>query len=161
MTYLEAYKTFKSPEQMKRIVALMHRQAVKAKSEGLFFKVRFPLGFSSFLLPSWEDAADVLGTAVRTAYRPRALQARARRPGRRKGEGRTDGGSSETHRVRSQEVLQGRPGPSFPPPGGALRFPSSVKDERLTKGTETVLLPEDEVATRQDATGRSGPLRRQ
>ncbi|CEQ41477.1 SPOSA6832_03222, partial [Sporobolomyces salmonicolor] len=38
MTYLESYKTFKSPEQMKRIVALMHRQAVKAKSEGLFYK---------------------------------------------------------------------------------------------------------------------------
>ncbi|GAA5828412.1 hypothetical protein JCM11251_006233 [Rhodosporidiobolus azoricus] len=38
MIYLEAYKTFRSPEQMKRIVALMHRQAVKAKSEGLFYK---------------------------------------------------------------------------------------------------------------------------
>ncbi|GAA6007730.1 hypothetical protein JCM11491_003944 [Sporobolomyces phaffii] len=38
MTYLESYKDFKSPEQMKRIVALMHRQAVKAKSEGLFYK---------------------------------------------------------------------------------------------------------------------------
>ncbi|GAA5968611.1 hypothetical protein JCM21900_002207 [Sporobolomyces salmonicolor] len=38
MTYLESYKTFKSLEQMKRIVALMHRQAVKAKSEGLFYK---------------------------------------------------------------------------------------------------------------------------
>ncbi|GAA6027789.1 hypothetical protein JCM8097_001720 [Rhodosporidiobolus ruineniae] len=38
MVYLESYKTFRSPEQMKRIVALMHRQAVKAKSEGLFFK---------------------------------------------------------------------------------------------------------------------------
>jgi hypothetical protein len=47
MTYLEAYKTFKSPEQMKRIVALMHRQAVKAKSEGLFFKVRLDLSFPS------------------------------------------------------------------------------------------------------------------
>ncbi|GAA6001966.1 hypothetical protein JCM10207_003015 [Rhodosporidiobolus poonsookiae] len=38
MVYLESYKTFRSPEQMKRIVALMHRQAIKAKSEGLFFK---------------------------------------------------------------------------------------------------------------------------
>ncbi|GAA5909890.1 hypothetical protein JCM6882_002043 [Rhodosporidiobolus microsporus] len=38
MVYLESYKTFRSPEQMKRIVALMHRQAVKAKSEGLFYK---------------------------------------------------------------------------------------------------------------------------
>ncbi|SCV67720.1 BQ2448_5331 [Microbotryum intermedium] len=38
MTYLESYKSFKSPEQLKRIVSLMHRQAVKSKSEGLFFK---------------------------------------------------------------------------------------------------------------------------
>ncbi|GAA5935882.1 Tof1p [Sporobolomyces koalae] len=38
MIYLESYKSFKSPEQMKRIVALMHRQAIKAKSEGLFYK---------------------------------------------------------------------------------------------------------------------------
>ncbi|GAA5852706.1 hypothetical protein JCM8547_002595 [Rhodosporidiobolus lusitaniae] len=38
MVYLESYKTFRSLEQMKRIVALMHRQAIKAKSEGLFFK---------------------------------------------------------------------------------------------------------------------------
>ncbi|GAA5906718.1 hypothetical protein JCM8208_006366 [Rhodotorula glutinis] len=38
MVHLESYKTYRSPEQMKRIVALMHRQAVKAKSEGLFYK---------------------------------------------------------------------------------------------------------------------------
>ncbi|GAA5948542.1 hypothetical protein JCM3765_004917 [Sporobolomyces pararoseus] len=38
MIYLESYKNFKSPDQMKRIVALMHRQAIKAKSEGLFYK---------------------------------------------------------------------------------------------------------------------------
>ncbi|BGP38765.1 Topoisomerase 1-associated factor 1 [Rhodotorula kratochvilovae] len=38
MVHLQSYKTFRSPEQMKRIVALMHRQAVKAKSEGLFYK---------------------------------------------------------------------------------------------------------------------------
>ncbi|KAK4698763.1 hypothetical protein P7C70_g7506, partial [Phenoliferia sp. Uapishka_3] len=38
MTYLEGYKDFKDPEQMKRIVSLMHRQAIKAKAEGLFFK---------------------------------------------------------------------------------------------------------------------------
>ncbi|SCZ93205.1 BZ3500_MvSof-1268-A1-R1_Chr6-2g08528 [Microbotryum saponariae] len=38
MTYLESYKFFKTPEQLKRIVSLMHRQAVKSKSEGLFYK---------------------------------------------------------------------------------------------------------------------------
>ena len=40
LIYLEAYKTFRSPEQLKRIVSLLHRQAIKAKSDALFFKVR-------------------------------------------------------------------------------------------------------------------------
>lgn len=40
MTYLAGYRTFTNEEQPKRLVALMHRQAVKAKAEGLFFKVR-------------------------------------------------------------------------------------------------------------------------
>jgi replication fork protection complex subunit Tof1/Swi1 len=39
MTYLAQYRTFDSDEQMKRIVALMHRQAVKAKADGLYYKV--------------------------------------------------------------------------------------------------------------------------
>ncbi|TKA58341.1 hypothetical protein B0A53_00079 [Rhodotorula sp. CCFEE 5036] len=38
LIYLEAYKTFRSPEQLKRIVSLLHRQAIKAKSDALFFK---------------------------------------------------------------------------------------------------------------------------
>lgn len=49
MIYLESYKTFRTPEQMKRIVALMHRQAIKAKSEGLFYKVSAQSGLSSNL----------------------------------------------------------------------------------------------------------------
>ena len=39
MTYLASYKTFNSEEQVKRIVSLMHRIAVKAKADGLFYKV--------------------------------------------------------------------------------------------------------------------------
>jgi replication fork protection complex subunit Tof1/Swi1 len=39
MLYLARYKEFKSPENMKRVVSLLHRQAVRAKAEGLFFKV--------------------------------------------------------------------------------------------------------------------------
>ncbi|EJD01845.1 timeless-domain-containing protein [Fomitiporia mediterranea MF3/22] len=39
MTYLGRYEEFTSSEQMKRVVNLLHRQAVKAKAEGLFFKV--------------------------------------------------------------------------------------------------------------------------
>jgi replication fork protection complex subunit Tof1/Swi1 len=39
LAYLAHYKDFTSPEQMKRVVNLLHRQAVKVKSEGLFFDV--------------------------------------------------------------------------------------------------------------------------
>ncbi|GLB39613.1 putative timeless-domain-containing protein [Lyophyllum shimeji] len=39
LTYLARYKDFSSPEHMRRVVSLMHRQAVRAKAEGLFFKV--------------------------------------------------------------------------------------------------------------------------
>lgn len=39
LTYLARYKDFSSPENMRRVVSLMHRQAVRAKAEGLFFKV--------------------------------------------------------------------------------------------------------------------------
>lgn len=40
LAYLARYKEFPSPEQMKRVVSLLHRQAVRAKAEGLFFNVR-------------------------------------------------------------------------------------------------------------------------
>ncbi|KAI0634374.1 timeless-domain-containing protein [Trametes polyzona] len=39
LVYLARYKEFTSPEQMKRVVSLMHRQAVRQKAEGLFFMV--------------------------------------------------------------------------------------------------------------------------
>ncbi|KAH8102126.1 timeless protein-domain-containing protein [Cristinia sonorae] len=39
LAYLARYKEFTSPESMKRVVNLLHRQAVKAKAEGLFFNV--------------------------------------------------------------------------------------------------------------------------
>ncbi|TFK52842.1 timeless-domain-containing protein [Heliocybe sulcata] len=39
LAYLSRYKEFDDPEEMKRIVKLLHRQAVKAKAEGLFFQV--------------------------------------------------------------------------------------------------------------------------
>ena len=39
LIYLGRYQDFESSEQMKRVVSLLHRQAVKAKAEGLFFKV--------------------------------------------------------------------------------------------------------------------------
>src|SRR5258708_3400269 len=40
LAYLGRWREFDSPDKMKRIVSLLHRQAVKAKAEGLFFKVR-------------------------------------------------------------------------------------------------------------------------
>ncbi|KAF9556074.1 timeless-domain-containing protein [Agrocybe pediades] len=39
LIYLGAYRDFSSSENMRRVVSLLHRQAVKAKAEGLFFKV--------------------------------------------------------------------------------------------------------------------------
>ncbi|KAI9452046.1 timeless-domain-containing protein [Lactarius psammicola] len=39
LTYLGRYKEFTSPDEMKRVVSLLHRQAVRAKAEGLFFQV--------------------------------------------------------------------------------------------------------------------------
>ncbi|KAG8920724.1 Topoisomerase 1-associated factor 1 [Tulasnella sp. 418] len=40
--YLSRYKEYDSPERMKRVVGLLHRQAVKVKAEGLFFQVNIP-----------------------------------------------------------------------------------------------------------------------
>ncbi|GBE89890.1 Topoisomerase 1-associated factor 1 [Sparassis crispa] len=39
VAYLTRYKDFASSENMKRVVGLMHRQAVRAKAEGLYFTV--------------------------------------------------------------------------------------------------------------------------
>ncbi|KAG6332144.1 hypothetical protein ID866_6944 [Astraeus odoratus] len=39
LAYLSRYKEFDSPELMKRVVNLIHRQAVKVKAEGLYFNV--------------------------------------------------------------------------------------------------------------------------
>ncbi|KXN83811.1 Topoisomerase 1-associated factor 1 [Leucoagaricus sp. SymC.cos] len=39
LTYLARYKEFDTADNMRRVVSLLHRQAVKAKAEGLFFNV--------------------------------------------------------------------------------------------------------------------------
>lgn len=39
LKYLSRYKEFSTSENMRRVVSLLHRQVVKAKAEGLFFKV--------------------------------------------------------------------------------------------------------------------------
>lgn len=46
MVYLSQYSNYTSPNQMKRIVNLMHRIAIKSKCEALFFKVSSPFGWS-------------------------------------------------------------------------------------------------------------------
>jgi replication fork protection complex subunit Tof1/Swi1 len=38
MAYLSKFQEFDSPEKVKWLVTLMHRQAVRAKAEGLYFK---------------------------------------------------------------------------------------------------------------------------
>ncbi|KAH7926892.1 timeless-domain-containing protein [Leucogyrophana mollusca] len=49
LTYLARYRDFDSPELMRRVVNLIHRQAVKAKAEGLFFNVSTLNLFKSIL----------------------------------------------------------------------------------------------------------------
>ncbi|OCF42971.1 topoisomerase 1-associated factor 1 [Kwoniella heveanensis CBS 569] len=39
LAYLARFQEFEEPEQMKRVVGLMHRQVIKAQAEGLYFKV--------------------------------------------------------------------------------------------------------------------------
>jgi replication fork protection complex subunit Tof1/Swi1 len=39
LTYLARFQEFEDPEQMKRVVGLMHRQVVRSKAEGLYFRV--------------------------------------------------------------------------------------------------------------------------
>ncbi|KAH9851033.1 timeless-domain-containing protein [Lenzites betulinus] len=39
LVYLARYKEFTAPEQMKRVVGIMHRQVVRQKAEGLYFMV--------------------------------------------------------------------------------------------------------------------------
>lgn len=50
---------------MKRVVSLMHRQAVKVKAEGLFFKVRqsAKLTFLFILRALWVHAEGLITTA--------------------------------------------------------------------------------------------------
>ncbi|QRW13593.1 topoisomerase 1-associated factor 1 [Ceratobasidium sp. AG-Ba] len=49
LVYLARWREFTSSEQMRRIVSLLHRQAVKAKAEGFFFKVSTLMLFQSIL----------------------------------------------------------------------------------------------------------------
>ncbi|KAG8834853.1 Topoisomerase 1-associated factor 1 [Serendipita sp. 399] len=49
MAYLSKFQEFDSPEKMKWVVTLMHRQAVRAKAEGLFFKVSILSQFRAVL----------------------------------------------------------------------------------------------------------------
>lgn len=39
LTYLARFQEYEDPEQMKRVVGLMHRQVVRSKAEGLYFRV--------------------------------------------------------------------------------------------------------------------------
>lgn len=39
LTYLARFHDFDDPEQLRRVVSLMHRQVVKIQAEGLYYKV--------------------------------------------------------------------------------------------------------------------------
>ncbi|CAE6475330.1 unnamed protein product [Rhizoctonia solani] len=65
LVYLARWREFTSSEQMRRIVGLLHRQAVKAKAEGFFFKVSTLALFQSILknqasLPKDQPYKDLL-----------------------------------------------------------------------------------------------------
>ncbi|KAJ1301303.1 hypothetical protein OPQ81_003705 [Rhizoctonia solani] len=49
LVYLARWREFTSAEQMRRVVGLLHRQAVKSKAEGFFFKVSTLSLFQSIL----------------------------------------------------------------------------------------------------------------
>ncbi|KDN42043.1 hypothetical protein RSAG8_07088, partial [Rhizoctonia solani AG-8 WAC10335] len=49
LVYLARWREFTSSEQMRRVVSLLHRQAIKAKAEGFFFKVSTLMLFQSIL----------------------------------------------------------------------------------------------------------------
>ncbi|CAE7152048.1 unnamed protein product, partial [Rhizoctonia solani] len=49
LVYLSRWREFTSSEQMRRVVSLLHRQAIKAKAEGFFFKVSTLMLFQSIL----------------------------------------------------------------------------------------------------------------
>lgn len=52
LTYLTRFQEFEDPDQMKRVVGLMHRQVVRAKAEGLYFRVRpLLIGWGKTLIP--------------------------------------------------------------------------------------------------------------
>ncbi|KAI9636791.1 topoisomerase 1-associated factor 1 [Dioszegia hungarica] len=64
LSYLARFKDFDDPDQMKRVVGLMHRQVVKAKGEGLYFKVSTLHLFRRILdvkasLPNSESSRDL------------------------------------------------------------------------------------------------------
>jgi replication fork protection complex subunit Tof1/Swi1 len=48
LAYLSRFREFDSVDRMKRVVGLLHRQAVRVKAEGLFFKV-YNYGMNSLL----------------------------------------------------------------------------------------------------------------
>ncbi|WVW79467.1 hypothetical protein I302_101436 [Kwoniella bestiolae CBS 10118] len=64
LSFLSRYRDFDDPEQMKRVVGLMHRQVIKAQAEGLYFQVSTLNLFrqiidSSHTLPKAESSKDL------------------------------------------------------------------------------------------------------
>ncbi|EGO01257.1 hypothetical protein SERLA73DRAFT_51065 [Serpula lacrymans var. lacrymans S7.3] len=82
LTYLARYKEYESSEQMKRVVSLIHRQAVKAKAEGLFFNASTFILFKSILdeqrsLPreqAYKDLVNLINFILRQFFKAMAEQ---------------------------------------------------------------------------------------
>ena len=103
LTYLGRYKEFTSPDEMKRIVSLLHRQAVRAKAEGLFFQVCCFFRVSGPILAFFSPF--VLRPGIRTEpvqNRPRGSEVVPQGPAVQR--------SRSAHQLHTPSILQGRRG---------------------------------------------------
>ncbi|EIW66064.1 hypothetical protein TREMEDRAFT_65909 [Tremella mesenterica DSM 1558] len=65
LSHLSRFQEFDDPDQLKRVVGLMHRQVVKSQAEGLYFRVSCLLLFQRILdqqqsLPKHESSTDLI-----------------------------------------------------------------------------------------------------
>ncbi|KAF9516043.1 hypothetical protein BS47DRAFT_1443938 [Hydnum rufescens UP504] len=77
LAYLARHREYDSSEKMKRVVGLMHRQAVKTKAEGLYFKVTTLDMFHSIILeqkilprdPPYKDLIQLINYILRKFFK--------------------------------------------------------------------------------------------
>lgn len=100
LVYLERYEEFTSPDQMKRVVNILHRIAVRLKTEGMFFKVRHSPDLVVLFGPLTS------GCRFQSGFDPQPLQAHSRQPSHSPSRPSFQG-ASQPHQVPPSPVLQG------------------------------------------------------